>query len=53
MKQLPKYTRNQYAKTQRVCIVCTNSFEGTQRAKFCSNACKQKDKYQRSKTKKA
>jgi predicted nucleic acid-binding Zn ribbon protein len=31
------------------CPVCSKRFSGTSRAKFCSNACKQKDKYRRSK----
>jgi len=31
------------------CFVCNEKFEGTTRAKFCSNKCKQADKYKRSK----
>ncbi len=33
------------------CPVCGEDFEGTLRAKFCSNRCKQKDKNDRSKAK--
>lgn len=31
------------------CIVCGKSFEGSKKSKFCSNACRQRDKYARAK----
>ena len=31
------------------CIVCNKTFKAMKKAKFCSNRCKQKDKYERSK----
>ena len=34
-----------------VCPVCNETFRGITKAKFCSNRCRQKDKYQRSKAK--
>jgi len=34
-----------------ICPVCSNEFEGIVKAKFCSNKCKQKDKYRRLKEK--
>lgn len=36
-------------RTWHKCAVCEKRFSGTSRAKFCSNACKQKDKYARTK----
>ncbi|WP_198266682.1 hypothetical protein [sulfur-oxidizing endosymbiont of Gigantopelta aegis] len=38
-------------KELKKCVVCREEFLGLKRAKFCSNKCKQKDKYQRSKLK--
>jgi hypothetical protein len=34
--------------TWHVCPVCGATFMALARAKFCSNRCKQKDKYERS-----
>ena len=31
----------------KICPVCLEEFEGIKTAKFCSNKCKQKDKYQK------
>jgi hypothetical protein len=36
-------------KQLKVCKVCNKEFESAGKAKFCSNACRQKDKYKRSK----
>jgi hypothetical protein len=36
-------------KKRKICEVCKIFFEGIGKAKFCSNACRQKDKYNRSK----
>ncbi|WP_167374441.1 hypothetical protein [Bathymodiolus platifrons methanotrophic gill symbiont] len=33
----------------KICPVCKEEFEGIKKAKFCSNKCRQKDKYQRNK----
>jgi hypothetical protein len=33
----------------KVCPVCQEEFEGIKKAVFCSNKCRQKDKYQRNK----
>ena len=33
--------------TEHTCPVCGATFVALTRAKFCSNRCKQKDKYQR------
>ena len=41
------YSRKPYAKTPRTCEVCNTSFQGTKKAKFCSNKCKQKNKNKR------
>jgi|LSQX01.1.fsa_nt_gb hypothetical protein len=41
------YKRGTYKKEDRICIVCDSIFKGTKKAKFCSNKCKQKDKYKR------
>lgn len=38
-------------KEVKICPVCDKEFTGLKRAKFCSNKCKQKDKYIRSKQK--
>ena len=35
-------------KTAHTCPVCGATFVALTRAKFCSNRCKQKDKYERS-----
>jgi hypothetical protein len=37
------------SKRLKVCEVCKKEFEGIGKAKFCSNACRQKDKHKRSK----
>lgn len=39
------YVRGEYKKVDRVCDVCKTTFQGTLKAKFCSNKCSQKDKY--------
>lgn len=44
-----KYVRGEYKKFDVVCDVCKNTFQGTSKAKFCSNKCKQKDKYNKTK----
>lgn len=41
------YKRGTYKKEDRICIVCGSIFKGTKKAKFCSNKCKQRDKYKR------
>ena len=33
----------------KICPVCKEEFEGIKKAIFCSNKCRQKDKYQRNK----
>lgn len=35
--------------TWHYCVVCNKRFAGITKAKFCSNACRQKDKYARKK----
>lgn len=45
----PAYKRGSYKKSIRICDVCKESFEGTAKAKFCSNACKQADKHAKKK----
>jgi hypothetical protein len=32
---------------ERRCIVCGKRFQGTMRAEYCSNACRQRAKYRR------
>jgi ribosomal protein L34E len=36
-------------KVRHVCAECGEPFEAIKTARFCSNACKQRDKYRRSK----
>lgn len=45
------YKRGEYKKENRTCIICGSIFEGTKKATFCSNKCKQKDKIKRLKAK--
>jgi hypothetical protein len=33
----------------KICPICEEEFEGIKKAVFCSNKCRQKDKYQRNK----
>lgn len=33
----------------KICPVCKEEFKGIKKAIFCSNKCRQKDKYQRNK----
>jgi hypothetical protein len=35
--------------TLKTCAVCGKEFEGIKKSKFCSDACKQKDRYKRNK----
>lgn len=44
------YKRGTYKKEDRICIVCDSIFKGNKKAKFCSNKCKQRDKYKRLKS---
>lgn len=46
---MSNYTRGEYKKVDRVCEVCGITFSGTKKAKFCSNKCTQKDKYDKKK----
>lgn len=36
-------------KKEKVCQICGKEFIGSNKAKFCSNACRQKNKYLKSK----
>ena len=36
-------------KKEKVCDICKKEFIGSGKAKFCSNACRQKNKYLKSK----
>ena len=38
-------------RTKHECVICRNEFEGIKQAKYCSNACRQKAKYDREKSK--
>ena len=39
-------------KKEKICEWCKKEFVGSGKAKFCSNACRQKNKYAKSKTRK-
>lgn len=36
-------------RTWHYCLVCNKRFSGIKKAKFCSNACRQKNKYAKAK----
>lgn len=37
-------------KKEKICEICGKDFIGSNKAKFCSNACRQKNKYAKSKS---
>lgn len=43
------YKRQPYKKVDRICEVCSITFQGTKKAKFCSNKCKQINKNKKDK----
>lgn len=52
MKTVTFQRRETNTRKTYTCVVCGENFEaGNSRAKFCSNRCKQKDKYRRDKEK--
>ena len=46
------YKRGSYRKSDRTCEVCGITFQGTAKAKFCHNRCKQKAKNDKKKKEK-
>lgn len=45
----PSLNLNEKNRVEKICEICEEPFIGTKKSKFCSNACKQKNKYKKSK----